>query len=98
MERKNKEINERNAVIHSLIEIGILLTGFSLLIIYGITGNIVFLHFSNYLCALILFILACVFLFFGMSFGFKTYAEIDGEFDFGIMIALSIYLILNLLL
>ena len=95
---ENKEINERNAVIHSLIEIGILLTGFSLLIIYGITGNLVFLYLSNYLCTLILFILICVFLFFGVSFGFKTYAEIDGEFDFGIMIALSIYLILNLLL
>ena len=75
----------------SFIVIGILLLGFSLLGLYSLTGNSSFLIYSGILSISLITLLIFLFASLGMKFGFFVHMEIDGEFDFSIMIMYLLY-------
>ena len=82
----------------SFIVIGILLLGFSLLGLYSLTGNSSFLIYSGILSISLITLLIFLFASFGMKFGFFVHMEIDGEFDFPIMIMYLLYVGLTILI
>ena len=75
----------------SFIAIGILLLGFSLLALYSLTGNSSFLMYSGILSIGLITLLIFLFASLGMKFGFFVHMEIDGEFDFSMMIMYLLY-------
>ena len=75
----------------SFIAIGILLLGFSLLALYSLTGNSSFLIYSGILSISLIAIMIILFASLGMKFGFFVHMEIDGEFDFSMMIMYLLY-------
>ena len=75
----------------SFIATGILLLGFSLLTLYSVTGNNSFLIYSGILNISLIALLIFLFASFGMKFGFFVHMEIDGEFDFSMMIMYLLY-------
>ena len=75
----------------SFIAIGFLLLGFSLLALYSLTGNSSFLIYSCILSISLIALMIILFASLGMKFGFFVYMEIDGEFDFSMMIMYLLY-------
>ena len=75
----------------SFIAIGILLLGFSLLALYSLTGNSSFLIYSGILSISLIALMIILFASLGMKFGFFVHMEIDGEFDFSMMIMYLLY-------
>jgi len=75
----------------SFIAIGILLLGFSLLALFSLTGNSSFLIYSGILSISLLALMIILFASLGMKFGFFVHMEIDGEFDFSMMIMYLLY-------
>jgi len=75
----------------SFIATGILVLGFSLLALYSLTGNSNFLIYSGILNIILIALLIFLFASFGMKFGFFVHMEIDGEFDFSMMIMYLLY-------
>ena len=82
----------------SFAAIGILLLGFSLLALYSITGNSSFLVYSGILSISLITLLIFLFASLGMKFGFFVHMEIDGEFDFSMMIMYLLYVGLTILI
>tara|TARA_B100001750_G_scaffold244986_1_gene263553 strand:- start:1559 stop:1885 length:327 start_codon:yes stop_codon:yes gene_type:complete len=82
----------------SFAAIGILLLGFSLLALYSITGNSTFLVYSGILSISLITLLIFMFASLGMKFGFFVHMEIDGEFDFSMMIMYLLYVGLTILI
>ena len=82
----------------SFAAIGILLLGFSLLALYSITGNSSFLVYSGILSISLIALLVFLFASLGMKFGFFVHMEIDGEFDFSMMIMYLLYVGLTILI
>ena len=75
----------------SFIASGILVLGFSLLALYSITDNSSFLIYSGILSISLIAIMIILFASLGMKFGFFVHMEIDGEFDFSMMIMYLLY-------
>tara|TARA_Y100000590_G_scaffold20843_1_gene24263 strand:+ start:1826 stop:2155 length:330 start_codon:yes stop_codon:yes gene_type:complete len=75
----------------SFVAIGILLLGFSLLALYSITSNSSFLIYAGILSISLITLLIFLFASLGMKFGFFVHMEIDGEFDFSMMIMYLLY-------
>ena len=75
----------------SFINTGILVLGFSLMVLYSITGNSSFLIYSGILSISLIAIMIILFASLGMKFGFFVHMEIDGEFDFSMMIMYLLY-------
>lgn len=71
--------------------ISFLLLGFSLLVLYSLTGNTSFLIYSGILSIILITLLISLFTSLGMKFGFFVHMEIDGEFDFSMMIMYLLY-------
>ena len=71
----------------SIIATGVLLIGFSLLGLYGLTGKTIFLASSGFLSIFLIVLIVLLFASLGLKFGFFVHMEIDGEFDFSAMIA-----------
>ena len=82
----------------SFISTGILVLGFSLLALYSITGNSSFLIYSGILSISLITLLIFMFASLGMKFGFFVHMEIDGEFDFSMMIMYLLYVGLTMLI
>ena len=97
IKRKWEAVSSR-CNLFSFIYTGILLLGFSLLALYGLTGKTIFLANSGilsiFLIALVIFLFASL----GLKFGFFVHMEIDGEFDFSIMIMFLLYVGLTIVL
>ena len=77
--------------VFTFIEVGILLLGLSLLILYSITGETIYLTYSGYLCMFIIALLVYLFASIGIELGFYVHLELDAEFDFSILIMYCIY-------
>ena len=75
----------------SFIVTGILVLGFSLLALYSLTGNSSFLIYSCILSISLIALMIILFASLGMKFGFFVHMEIDGEFDFSMMIMYLLY-------
>ena len=97
VKRKWEAINSRWNLF-SFLQIGILLLGFSLLALYSLTDNSSFLIYSGILSISLITLLIFLFVFLGMKFGFFVHMEIDGEFDFSMMIMYLLYVGLTILI
>ena len=75
----------------SFVVIGILVLGFSLLALYSLTNNNSFLIYSGILSISLMALMIILFASLGMKFGFFVHMEIDGEFDFSMMIMYLLY-------
>ena len=82
----------------SFITTGILVLGFSLLVLYSTTGNSSFLINSGILSISLITLLIFLFASLGMKFGFFVHMEIDGEFDLSMMIMFTLYIGLTITL
>ena len=97
IKRKWETVNSRWNLF-SLIQIGILLLGFSLLALHAITGKTIFLTSSGILSIFLMALVVFLFASLGMKFGFFVHMEIDGEFDFSTMIMFLLYIVLTMAL
>lgn len=95
---KNQESQAAKNIWHdsTFIEWGVLLLGFSLLILYNITGKAIYLTYSSYLCIFIIALLVYLFALIGIKFGFRVHLDLDGEFNFSILIMYCIYVGTNI--
>ena len=71
--------------------VSFLVLGYSLLGLYSLTSNSIFLISSGFLSISLIALLIFLFTSLGMKFGFFVHMEIDGEFDFSAMIMFLLY-------
>jgi len=95
IKRKWETVNSRWNLF-SFIYTGILLLGFSLLALYGLTGKTIFLASSGILSIFLISLIVFLFASLGFKFGFFVHMEIDGEFDFSTMIMFLLFVGLTL--
>ena len=95
IKRKWETVNSRWNLF-SFICTGILLLGFSLLALYGLTGKTIFLASSGILSIFLIALIVFLFASLGFKFGFFVHMEIDGEFDFSTMIMFLLFVGLTL--
>ena len=99
MNNEEKEVKKNSPFdISGIISLIPSLLGFSLLLTFGITGNIDYLIYSTYISIMILTLTAYLFFMLGLELGFYVHLEGDAEIDFSLLLIYYIYLTFNLTL